>query len=186
MSDVRSSDPDHVNASPERHASTPTQPRFVISRNQALAIKKYPTLVEFLGRPEGVQIAREVAGEINKLMSKLVAANSKEANEFAVTCKADKHNLKQYFRGEDWLCRVTASGPFRGDEAIYYSREKDVACVLRREEAADGSIKYADISDRFNLIFEAESGEIPSEEIEQTVEESVDKIASTEEQEENS
>lgn len=136
------------------------RPRFTISRNQAMALKKYPTLVEFLGRPEGEKVARRISGDMNVLMAELVEANSKEANNCAKTCKAEKQNLRQYFQGKDWVCRVTASGPFRGDEAIYYSRDKDVACVLRRSES-NGQVNYADISDQFNLIYEAGQGEIP-------------------------
>lgn len=157
-----------ANAHPERgdgqktfssanHHAMNTNPRFTISRNQAMALKKYPTLVEFLGRPEGERVARRIASDMNVLMAELVAANSKEANANAVVCKAERQNLRQYFQGEDWLCRVTASGPFRGDEAIYYSRDKDVACILRRSEV-DGEVHYEDISDQFNIIYEAEEG----------------------------
>ena len=142
------------------HASIDNRPRFTISRNQAMALKKYPTLVEFLGRPEGEKVAKRIAGDMNVLMAELVSANSKEANNCAKICKAEKQNLRQYFQGEDWICRVTASGPFRGDEAIYYSRDKDVACVLRRSED-DGEVHYSDISDQFNIIYEAEQEEVP-------------------------
>ena len=90
------------------------RPRFTISRNQAMALKKYPTLVEFLGRPEGEKVARRIAGDMNVLMAELIESNSKEANDCAKTCKAEKQNLRQYFQGKDWVCRVTASGPFRG------------------------------------------------------------------------
>lgn len=141
------------------HAPVDSRPRFHISRNQAMALKKYPTLVEFLGRPEGEKVAKRIAGDMNVLMAELVSANSKEANDCAKICKAEKQNLRQYFQGEGWICRVTASGPFRGDEAIYYSRDKDVACVLRRSED-EGKVHYSDISDQFNIIYEAEQGEI--------------------------
>jgi len=157
-----------VNTLPERQGqktfsdsrvSMDNKPRFTISRNQAMALKKYPTLIEFLGRPEGEKVARRISGDMNVLMAELISANSKEANDCAKICKAEKQNLQQYFQGKDWICRVTASGPFHGDEAIYYSRDKDVACVLRRAES-NGQVNYSDISDQFNIIFEAESGEI--------------------------
>jgi len=155
-----------ANTLPERNGDQKTfsehsnKPRFTISRNQAIALKKYPTLVEFLGRPEGEKVAKHLAADMNILMAELVSANSKEANNFAKVCKAEKQNLRQYFQGEDWICRVTASGPFRGDEAIYYSRDKDVACILRRSEAGE-QVHYADISDQFNIIYEVEQGKIP-------------------------
>ncbi len=159
------------------------KPRFTISRNQALALKKYPTLVEFLGRPEGEKVARQIAGDMNVLMAELIGANSKEAYpECAKTCKAEKQNLRQYFQGADWICRVTASGPFRGDEAIYYSRDRDAACVLRRSES-QGQVRYADISDQFNLIYEAEQGEISviAETEEKVAEASAEQATSAEE-----
>lgn len=163
-----------------------SRPRFTISRNQAMALKKYPTLIEFLGRPEGEKVARRISGDMNVLMAELVSANSKEANDCAKICKAEKQNLRQYFQGQDWICRVTASGPFRGDEAIYYSRDKDVACVLRRSES-EGQVNYADISDQFNIIFEAEQGEIPvvaekEEKEEKTAEASAKQASSAAEQ----
>jgi hypothetical protein len=156
-----------------------SRPRFVVSRNQAMALKKYPTLVEFLGRPEGEKVARRIASDMNLLMAELVEANSKEANACAKICKADKQNLRQYFQGEDWICRVTASGPFRGEEAIYYSHDKDVACVLRRSES-NGEVHYTDISDQFNIIYEAEQGEIPviAEKEEKTAEASAEQATS--------
>ena len=158
------------------------RPKTWISRNPALALKKYPTLIEFLGRTEGEKVARRISGDMNVLMAELIEANSKEANDCAKTCQAEKQNLRQYFQGEDWICRVTASGPFRGDEAIYYSRDKDVACVLRRSEY-NGQVNYADISDQFNLIYEVEQGEIPvtAESEEKTAEASAEQATSAEE-----
>jgi len=91
-------------------------PRFTVSRNQAIAIKKYPTLIEFLGRAEGEKIARKIAGDMNVMMSELITANSKEANKWAVVCKADKQNLRQYFQGEDW----NRKGKFTERTDIYY------------------------------------------------------------------
>jgi hypothetical protein len=160
----------------------PNKPRFVISRNQAMALKKYPTLIEFLGQSHGEKIAKQILQQMNVLVAEAVNKNSKEANECAVACKADKQNLKQYFQGEDWLCRVTASGPFRGDEAIFYSKDKDVACVLRKLNE-DGTVKYTDVSSQFNLIYEAGEGNLVSASEQENVGEPVIKTASTEEQE---
>lgn len=159
---------------------------FAATRNQVMAIKKYPTLIEFLGRPEGEKVAKKIASDMNVIMAEMISANSKEASSCAVNCKAEKQNLRQYFRGEDWICRVTAAGPFHGDEAIFYSRDKDTAFVLRRSER-DGEIHYADISDQFNLIYEAEQGEIPviAEKEETTVEASAEQATSAAEEGEN-
>lgn len=187
-----------VDAHPERqdghktfssHVASPSidnRPRFTISRNQAMALKTYPTLVEFLGRPEGQKVAKRIAGDMNVLMAELISANSKEANDCAKICKAEKQNLRQYFQGKDWICIVTASGPFRGDEAIYYSRDKDVACVLRRSED-EGEVHYSDISDQFNIIYEAERGEIPviAKTEEKTAEASAEQATSAAEGENN-
>jgi len=157
----------------------PGRPRHVLSQNQAMAVKKYPMLVEFLGRPEGEKIAKEISGHINYAIADVVHANSKEANETAVACKADKHNLREYFQGDGWLCRVTASGPFRGDEAIFYSAQKDIARILRKS-IQNGQVKYADISDQFNVIYELEEGEFDP-----IVEDSVEETIPTEEGENN-
>lgn len=147
-------------ATSSANSSTDSRPRYTISRNQAMAIKKYPTLIEFLGRPEGDKIAKHISGSMNILMADIIGANSKEANECAIECKADKQNLKQYFQGKDWVCRVTASGLFHGDEAIYYNKDKDLACVLRKSQRGE-QIKYADVSVDFNIIYEVGEGEIP-------------------------
>lgn len=160
--------------------SQSAQNKFRVSPNQASAIKKYPILVEFLGKPGGEKIAKKINSEMNLIMADLVHENSKEANEYAVLCKADKQNLREYFIGNGWACRVTASGPFRGDEVIYYSRKKDLACVLRKSNV-DGEIHYADVSAQFNVIYEAEEGDIPVEVVKQSkVETSVEETISTE------
>ena len=166
-------------------AAPPLRSGLHVTRNQAMALKKYPTLIEFLGRAEGETVAKRITGDMNVIMADVVGANSKEANVNAITCKADKQNLKQYFKGDGWLCRVTASGPFQGDEAIYYHKDKDVACVLRRSEI-DGEVRYSDISESFNIIYEAEQGAMPSPPVEEkTAEESVPETTSAVEGEEN-
>lgn len=102
-------------------------------------------------------------GKVNEILAEKIASNSKLANEYALVCEADGHNLKQYFAGKNgdsqWLCRVTASGPFRGDEAIYYSRDKNIARVLRKS-GAPPKLEFTDITEQFNLIFEPADGEI--------------------------
>jgi len=160
------------------------QPRHVLSQNQAVAVKKYPMLVEFLGRPEGDKIAKEISGHMNAVIADVVHANSKEANDSAVICKADKQNLREYFQGDGWVCRVTASGPFRGDEAIYYSSDKDVARILRKS-VHGGEIRYADISEQFNIIYEMEEGKFPSEIVEESVEQTTSKGEKNESNEES-
>ena len=137
-------------------------PKMKLSKNQAIAIKKYPTLIEFLGRAEGETIAKQIVTEINVKMADIININSKEANSYAVTCTADKHNLKQYFKSDNWLCRVTASGPFTGEEAIYFSKDSDIACVLKKSKV-NGEIKYSDISGQFNIVYDFEEGKISNE-----------------------
>lgn len=170
-------------ASSQASSQSTTQsstPRFMVSKNQALAIKKFPSVVEFLGQPGGEKIAKRVREEMNIVLADNIQSNSKEANKFAVACKPDRQNLKQYFQGEDWLCRVTASGPFRGDEAIYYNKDRDAASILRRSET-DGQIKYDDVSTGFNFTYEAEEGEFPSaSENTKLAEESVEEKIETE------
>ncbi|MHA2279501.1 MAG: hypothetical protein ACXAC5_01230 [Promethearchaeota archaeon] len=162
---------------PQTHSN---RPKLTLSRNQAMAIKKYPTLVEFLGRPEGDKIAKEINGHMNAAMSDLIHSNSKQANEYAMACRADKQNLREYFQGDGWVCRVTASGPFRGDEAIYYSHDKDLACVLRKSDVS-GQVRYADVSSQFNLIYETGEGTVPPVLVEETtVEASVEETTSAE------
>ena len=135
--------------------NVPSAPRFTISRHQAIAIKKFPALIEFLGGEEGEIIANVVNEKMNVILADRIQKNSYEANECALGCKADKQNLKQYFGGKvgdkDWLCIITASGPFRGDEAIYYGFEKKIACDLRKSQMDDNG-KYRDVGADFNII----------------------------------
>lgn len=132
----------------------PSVPRHTVTQNQWQAIRKYPGLVDFLGQSHGEKIARQISEQLNIALAETIQKNSQEANGNASLCEADKQNLKQYFQTDDWICRVTASGPFCENDAIFYSRERDMACVLRKD-GADGSVKYADVSSKFNIIFEA-------------------------------
>lgn len=122
-----------------------------ISARQYTALQKYPALIEILGSEEGDKIAQSILYKVNEVMVDKISANSQEINKHAQTCKADRHNIKQYFVGDDdeWVCVITASGPFRGDEAFYYDKEKDDARILRK---VDG--EYADVTPHFNMIHE--------------------------------
>jgi len=152
-----------------------------ITQNQWKAIQKYPGVVEFLGQDHGEDLAKQITAQVNVALSEIIHSNSHEANANAVTCTADKQNLKQYFQGDNWVCRVTASGPFRGDEAIVYSREKDVAGILRKSNSGD-EVKYTDVSSNFNVIFEASTVEVDVESSKVEVEaqkENTDEIVDT-------
>lgn len=127
-------------------------PKFRISANQHRALRKFPSLIDFLGQEDGEKIAQKVMAEINVILASRIQKNSHEAHEYALECKADKQNLRQYFKGDDWVCRVTVSGPFRGDEAIYYAHDSDSAHILRR--SGDG---YVDATQAFNVIHEVQS-----------------------------
>ena len=85
------------------------------------------------------------------MLSKKIGENSQSVIKEAVACRSDRQNIKQYFQGSGWVCCVTASGPFRGDEAIVYSRDKDISSILRKR--AD---KFdLDVTDMFNIIHES-------------------------------
>ena len=131
------------------NSETPSKPKLRISQSQHKAIQKYPSLVEFLGSTYADKIAQKLITEVNVIIAKQIGENSQEIHEHAITCDADRHNLKQYFKGPDWICRVTASGPFTGNEAIYYSTEHDSAFVLHKDNT-----KYSDVTHRFNVIHE--------------------------------
>lgn len=126
--------------------------RRVLSVNQINAVKRYPALVELLGTEMGETLAREILAKLNSLVAVKVGTNTQKAHKDARACVADKQNLKQYFvaPNEEWVCIVTASGPFRGDEAFFYSKDKDRANILRID--ADG--EYQDVSTAFNMIHE--------------------------------
>ncbi len=130
----------------------PQPARRVLSTNQISALKKYPALVELLGTDMGDTLAQEILAKLNGLVAVKVGANTQKIHSDARMCMADKQNLKQYFvaPNEEWVCVVTASGPFRGDEAFFYSREKDQASILR----LDGQADYQNVTEEFNVIHE--------------------------------
>ena len=118
-----------------------------ISPRQAHALEKFPALIEFLGMEEGEGIAKEVAAKVNEIMVVKIGENAKGLSKYAQTCVADKQNMKQFYVGPDktWACEVIASGPFRGDEVLYYDPEQDKSYVLRGKSNTD-------VSSDFNLI----------------------------------
>jgi len=111
-----------------------------------------PALVELLGTDIGDILSREILAKLNSLVAVKIGANTRKIHSSAKSCVADKQNLKQYFvaPNEDWVCVVTASGPFRGDEAFHYNRDKDNVSVLR----LDDQDEYSNVTDAFNVIHE--------------------------------
>jgi hypothetical protein len=130
-------------------AQRQSQPRAgtCVTENQYRAIKKYPQIVEFLGTEKGTKIANRVLSEINTLIAEQIAKNTQLVHDHAVDCVAQKQYLHQFFKGEDWVCKVTASGPFRGSEAFYFKEDEDKSFILRRT-----GDRYVDVSSEFNII----------------------------------
>lgn len=122
-----------------------------ISRLQYVACQKFPALINFLGSEDGEKIAKEIMAKVNVIMVEKLGENAKQLSKFAHSCKADKQNIKQFYVGEneEWACQVIASGPFRGDEAIFYDREHDISAVLRKNRD-----DWDNVSDLFNIIHE--------------------------------
>lgn len=122
-----------------------------ISQRQWTAIQKYPALIEFLGSEHGEAIATEVATKIASVMVSSLDENAKKLSKYAHSCESAGRNIKQFFvnKDEGWVCQVTANGPFRGDEALYYNSEQDKPYVLRLRGK-----EYEDISASFNVIHE--------------------------------
>ena len=135
-----------------------------ISQNQFNALQKYPSLIELLGQDEhGEKLAQKVLEDVRKILVDKIGSNGKDASDLAIVCVADRQNLKQYFRGDGWVCRVIASGPFRGDEAIFYSKDHNKSMVLRKDSKGE----YQDVSSNgFNVIGELAEGTTNFEEIE--------------------
>ena len=127
------------------------QPQYKISSRQLYACQKFPALVSFLGTDQGEKLAATFAEKVNELLVERLAENAKSLSKFAHSCEADKQNIRQFYKGEDnqWVCKVVANGPFRGDEAIYYNEKKDKSYVLRLRDK-----EYEDVSPDFNIIHE--------------------------------
>lgn len=134
---------------PQNQAQMPqVQPGYKVSQNQFNAIRKFPALVEFLGTENGDKIAQRILSDMNTLVVDQIEKNSKLIDDNARMCIAKKQNIHQFFQGEGWVCQVTASGPFTGNEAIYYHSESDKSYVLRNY----GGTKYRDVTDSFNVV----------------------------------
>jgi hypothetical protein len=127
-----------------------------ISKAQWNAIQKYPALIELLGTSKGDSIVKEIAAKVNVMMIEKLAENAKSVSKYADKCIVDRKNIKQYFVGEnnEWACQVTANGPFRGNEAIYYDPEKEDAYILRLSDNA-----WVDVTDEFNVVHDFASTE---------------------------
>lgn len=130
-----------------------------VSSRQWKAIQKYPALVEFLGSPHGEKIASQIAEHVNSLMVHALDDNAKKLSKHAYSCEAVGKNLKQFYvnKEDGWVCQITANGPFRGDEAIYYNPDKDRPYVLRLKGK-----EYEDVSAIFNVVHEFAKG-VPEE-----------------------
>lgn len=137
--------------SPVRTASS--GPKLSISTNQANALQKFPSLIEFLGREDGEVIAKKVMAEINVKLAKSIQQNSQSICKTATICVAERSNIKQFFEGDNWVCLVTASGPFRGDEHFLYNESTESAKIIRISSAEEES-KQIDVTNQFNVIFE--------------------------------
>lgn len=122
-------------------------PDTVVTANQFRAIKKYPQIVEFLGTENGNKLASKILGEVNTIIADKIEKNTQLVNEHAKNCIAHKQYLHQFFQGSGWGCKVTASGPFRGNEAFFFKEDEDKAFVLRRSGE-----RYIDVSEDFNIV----------------------------------
>jgi hypothetical protein len=142
----------------QQQMQAPSQPQHAVSGRQWRAIQKYPALVEFLGTDDAEPIVRHIAEKVNELLVIKIGQNSKGVSKFAEACIAERHNIKQFFVGPDkqWVCCVIASGPFRGDEAIYFDQERGKAFVIRQIGK-----QYEDVSDKFDIVHEYAEGSIP-------------------------
>lgn len=132
---------------------SPPRPQLKLSQNQLKALKKYPALIEFLGSNKGDQIAKNVVAQVNQLLVAKVAENTKQAHKSAHAVEASGQNMKAYFVGDDdegkWVCCAIASGPFRGDEAIYYKASEDKSYVLRKSGE-----DWKNVTPDFNVVHE--------------------------------
>lgn len=125
------------------------QPRAgtMVSEAQYRAIKKYPQIVEFLGSEQGAKVANKILADINLVLAERIEKNTQLVHDNAKNCLAQKQYLHQFFQGAGWVCKVTASGPFRGNEAFYFKEDEDKSFILRR--SAD---RYVDVSGEFNIV----------------------------------
>jgi len=145
---------------PQAQASqAPSRPQLKISQNQIRALKKFPALIEFLGGEQGDQAAKAILGQVNRMVVKKVEANTKAVHKNVYACEATGQNIKTHFVGNDdqgkWVCCVIASGPFRGDEAVFYKDAEDKAYVIRKT-----GDDWSNVTQEFNVVHEfAREGE---------------------------
>jgi len=132
-------------------SSTPARKSIVLTEGQQIALKKYPALIEVLGSDEGESLVSDILSKVNAIIVNKVGNNSKKINKCAEVCVQDRKNLKQYFKGDGWVCRVMASGSFRGDEAIQFKPEEDQSYILRQK-----GDDYINVTSEFNVIHEYE------------------------------
>jgi len=153
--------PREILPTPDVSQDSKTQkPQFKLSSNQYHAVQKYPALVEFLGTEKAESLVTEIAAKVNQYMVERIGYNSKEISpKYAQRCTSDNRNIKQYFVGEneEWACVVTASGPFRGDEAILYKSDTDKSFILRKIND-----NYENITEQFNIVHEFANKETQS------------------------
>lgn len=140
-----------ASSSPNPVAKIPQKTSKTLSARQYLAVQKYPALIELLGSEDGDAIVNNILSKVNEIMVEKISKNSREISKNAQACVSEKQNIKQYFVGDndEWVCVLTASGAFRGDEAFYYDKEKDDARIMR---IVNGD--YQDVTPQFNLIHE--------------------------------
>lgn len=130
-------------------SAVPAHKSIVLTEGQQTALKKYPALIEVLGSDDGETLVTDILAKVNNIIINKVGKNSKKINKYAEVCIQDRKNLKQYFKGEGWVCCATASGPFRGNEAIQFKLEEDESYILRQK-----GDDYIDVTSEFNIIHE--------------------------------
>lgn len=129
-----------------------------VSMNQWTAIQKYGSLVDFLGSKDGDALAAEMMTHVNKILAQKIEDNTRDAISKMknpvelMACVANRKNIKQFFRGDDWVCSVTASGPFVGNESFAYDRSSEKHYIMRKEGK-----RYIDVTAEFNVVSEVEA-----------------------------
>lgn len=130
----------------EQPAQSPAKAGTRVTENQFRAIVKFPEIVEFLGSEKGSKVANRIRADINHLLAEQIEKNTKVSHEYARSCVAQNQFIHHFFQGDGWACKVTASGPFRGDESFYYHQPEDKSFILRKI-----GNRYEDVSASFNV-----------------------------------
>ena len=96
-----------------------------------------------------------IAEKVNELLVVKIGKNAQSISKFASACVADRQNIKQFYVGPNnsWVCCVIASGPFRGDEALYFDKDSGKCAVIRQYGQ-----RYEDVSEKFNIVHEYAEG----------------------------